>query len=157
LEAVVPTTRRRALLGGLAAAALLAAGAAGAAAQTAPSPTVTLTYKFVMPGPSTTFSELKLKSVPAGSFVVVRCLTPSGARCHGSLHKVFTRRQAGGTVRLSRFENKAIKGGNRLEAEIDNSSYATMFKTLRVRRNAIPTLKTQCRQPSTTNPARGPC
>src|SRR5215208_1579327 len=102
------------ILSAAAAVAALAATAPGATAQTPPAPSVVLAYQFTIPGATTKFRKLELKSVPAGSTVVVRCLTASGDRCRGKLRKVFTRADAGGTVRVKRFEGKRMKPGMKL-------------------------------------------
>jgi len=119
-----------------------------------PAPQVLLQFKFKLPKASTKLGELKVKGIPEGSKLVVRCLTADDEACAGKLGKTYTRENASGTVRVKRFERK-IPAGNRLEATVTNANYKTIHKTLKIRANKNPTLTTTCSEPGSDE--RGAC
>jgi hypothetical protein len=112
---------------------------------------VLVTYQFVSkPKHTTKLTRFQLREVPAGSTVVVRCLTKSDDPCRGKLAKEFTKENASGILRVRRFERR-IKAGNRLEAQIANPGYLTQYKTLTFRKNKLPMVTTECSQPGSTD------
>jgi hypothetical protein len=130
--------------------------AGAAAAQVAPpTPPVTITYSYERDAPPVTFTSIRLKSVPDGSTVVVRCLTASGERCKRPLRRAFRAEDVSGTVEVDRFTGRRIRPGRRLVARISSPGNRTVFKTIRVRRSGAPTITTECSDPGSTE--RGPC
>jgi hypothetical protein len=145
--------------GTLAAAAAIAATAAlagAAAAQVAPpTPPVTIAYSYERDEPPVTFKSIRLKSVPEGSTVVVRCLTAGGDRCKAPLRRAFRAEDVSGTVEIDRFTGRRVRPGRRLVARISSPGNKTVFKTIRVRRDGPPTITTECSEPGSSE--RGPC
>jgi hypothetical protein len=120
---------------------LLAVALAGAAAAPAVAKP-RLEYSFHFTGARTVFDRFELRGLADGSSVTVTCLTKSGDRCPGALHRRYVNSDAAGTLRIRRFEDHALGAGRRLEASIV-SGPLLIDKTVRIMRDKPPTLTTR--------------
>lgn len=107
--------------------------------------TTQVQFLFTLKRGKTTLRELRLRSVPAGSTVVARCLTRAGTACKGRL----TRSNAPSSIRLKPFERRRYKAGTRLVITVTNPAYLTQVKTLTMRKRRGPAARTQCEAPAT--------
>jgi hypothetical protein len=104
-----------------------------------------LSFLFNVKRRRTRLTELRLRNVPAGSKVAVRCRTRSGGRCAGT----FTRANATGTLRLRTFERRRFRTGTRIVASVTNPAFLSQVKTLTMRKRRGPATRTQCEAPAT--------
>jgi hypothetical protein len=119
-------------------------------------PSVQVRARYFQPRRTTTFTQISITGVPAGSKVVARCLTPKGRRCAGRrLKKAFVKARARGALRIRRFERRRLRPGMRIDIAISNPAYVTQIKIITVRKNRLPRIGTRCRRPG--EPARTRC
>ena len=75
------------------------------------------------------------------------CLTKKGKRCKGKLkRKGFTKKNANGTSGSSSRE-KALPGRQQDRGDHHEPGFKTQFKTLTMRANKEPSIKTRCSMP----------
>ncbi len=117
--------------------------------KTLRTPAVLMSFKLLAdPTRVTRFQRLLLKNVAKGSKVSVKCLTKKGKRCKGKLKKGFTKKKTTkGTIRMKVFEKKKYPAGSKIEATITNPAFKTQFKTIKMRKNADPSIATRCATP----------
>ena len=98
----------------------------------------------------TRFSKLQIKAVPIGSTVSAVCTAPKGKKCPA---KSFTKKNAFGTVNLSKWVNRKLPAGTRLTVAVTKpGAFIGAVKTLTVAGKKSPTIGTRCLPPGAAKP-----
>ena len=93
----------------------------------------------------TKFNKLQIKAVPIGSTVSATCTAPKGKKCPA---KSFTKKNAFGTVNLSKWVNKKLAAGTRLTVTVTKpGAFIGAVKTLTVAKKKTPSIGTRCLPP----------
>ena len=96
----------------------------------------------------TKFTKLQVKAVPIGATVVAACTAPKGKKCPA---KSFTKRNAFGTVNLTKWVNKKLAAGTRLTVTVTKpGAFIGAVKTLTVAKKRTPSIGTRCLPPGAT-------
>jgi Ca2+-binding RTX toxin-like protein len=98
----------------------------------------------------TKFDKLQVKAVPIGSTVSAVCLAPKGKKCPA---KSFKKKNAFGTVNLSKWVNRKLPAGTRLTVTVTKpGAFIGAVKTLTVAKKKSPTIGTRCLPPGAAKP-----
>ena len=85
----------------------------------------------------TKFNKLQIKAVPIGATVSATCKAPKGKKCPA---KSFTKKNAFGTVNLSKWVNEKLAAGTRLTVTVTKpGAFIGAVKTLTVAKKKSPT------------------
>ena len=99
-------------------------------------------------GKFTKFTTLQLKAVPIGATVSAVCSAPKGKKCPA---KSFTKRNAFGTVNLSKWVKTKMPAGSKLTVTVTKpGAFIGAVKTLTVNKKKPPTIGTRCLPPGAT-------
>jgi len=100
------------------------------------------------PGKFTKFTTLQLKAVPIGATVSAVCSAPKGKKCPA---KSFTKKNAFGTVILSKWVKKRMPAGSKLTVTVTKpGAFIGVVKSLTVNKKKAPTIGTRCLPPGAT-------
>ena len=97
----------------------------------------------------TTFTQLQVKGIPRGSLLKVTCKAPKKKTCPGG--KTFTKRNAGGTVNLSKWLKAKLPAGSKLTVTVTKpGNFIGAVKTMTIKKKARPSFVDRCAAPGTT-------
>ena len=120
--------------------------------------TSTLAYSWARSGSSTRFSNMRLKNVPSGATVTVRCVSgtcPSALykKAKGKrVNKTLTLTGKSGTVALTALTKSPAKSGAVIEIAISKPGAIAAIKRLTMRKGKAPTLTSRCLPPGAKRP-----
>ncbi len=98
----------------------------------------------------TTFTKLQVKAVPIGATVSATCTAPKGKKCPA---RSFTKKNAFGTVNLSKWVGKKLAAGTRLTVTVTKpGAFIGAVKTLTVAKKKTPGIGTRCLPPGAAKP-----
>ena len=93
----------------------------------------------------TRFTTLQIKAVPIGATLTAVCKAPKGKKCPA---KSFTKKNAFGTVKLSKWVKKKLPAGTTLTVTVTKpGAFIGAVKTLKVNKKKAPTIGTRCLPP----------
>jgi hypothetical protein len=132
-------------------------GADAATVLPGPAPTaeperlvVTLAFFSTVKRRSTKFTTLQVKNVPINATVTVTC---TGKGCPKGLKgKGYTKRDAFGTVSLSKFIKKPLRAGDKVTVTVSKPNAISAVKVLTVRSAKKPVIATKCQLPGAKAP-----
>jgi hypothetical protein len=114
-----------------------------------PQPLITLapvlSYKYRSSRRFTRLTSLIVRSIPAGSTVVVRCRKGCSA-------KKWTRHNVKGSLSLRRFIRHSLRVGTKITVTVSKPGAITAIKTLKVRARRSPSVSTRCLPPGASKP-----
>lgn len=98
----------------------------------------------------TSFTTLQVKAVPIGATLTAVCSAPKGKKCPA---KSFTKKNAFGTVNLSKWVKKKLATGTRLTVTITKpGAFIGAVKSLTVNKKKPPSIGTRCLPPGAKTP-----
>ena len=98
-----------------------------------------LSFRFVILKQTTKLVQLKVKNVPKGATVLVRC---TGASCPKALRgKGRTLTSTGNSVSLATLIRTGLRKGTTINVTISSPGAVTAIKTLTVRKGQAPVVK----------------
>ncbi|HKG64223.1 MAG TPA: putative metal-binding motif-containing protein [Solirubrobacteraceae bacterium] len=101
----------------------------------------------------TTFTQLQVKGIPQGSRLKVVCKAPKKKKCPAG--NTFTKRNAGGTVNLSKWLKKKLLAGTTLTVTVTKpGNFIGAVKTMTIKKKARPSFVDRCAAPGTTKAIR---
>jgi hypothetical protein len=108
-------------------------------------PAIKLAFNFIRTRTSTTFTNLVVKDVPKGSKVTARCRPER--KCPA---KAFSKRNAGGTVKLKSFVGKRLAAGTQIDVRVTRRGTIGAVKLVTIRADDAPSIVTRCLPPGAT-------
>jgi hypothetical protein len=112
-----------------------------------PQVNISLSFLFRASRKSTTFRSLSVKGVPKGATVRVTC------KGKGCPKKVFTKKNARGSVTLKPYVRKSLRKGIVLTVSVTKPGAVGMVKTITIRASKAPKITTACLQPGAKKPS----
>jgi hypothetical protein len=111
---------------------------------------VTLAFFSTAGKKTTKFTSLSVKNVPLGATVTVTC---KGKGCPSGLKgKGFTKKNAFGTVSLSKFIKKPLKAKDVITVVVSKPNAISAIKLLTIRASKKPLIATKCQPPGAKSP-----
>jgi len=116
-------------------------GGGGGSVRRAARIRITVSFLYAAGPRSTVFSRLRVRGIPRGSTLRVRCV---GKRCP---RRSFRKRDARGTVSLTPYLGKRLRVATRLEITVTKPGMIGVFKSFKIRKSKGPSIATRCVPP----------
>jgi hypothetical protein len=113
-----------------------------------------LTFRFRAGARSTTLRKLRLALAATGATVSAKCRTKTRKRCAGT--RDYKKRNAGRSLRLRGFEDRALPVGARLTFQGTKAGNVGSVKVVTIRKRKQPSVATLCLMPGARKPAACP-